>query len=104
MEAIILSKDQFEQLIAKIDDIEALKTKAGFTDETIYGAEDSLIKQWTKEQMIGAINTKSFPAGNTATKDGLVVNDDDIPFKESTEDVTPRNRTSVRRASEDYGF
>ena len=90
--------------IAKIDDLEVLKTIAGFTDETIYGAEDSLIKTWTKEQMIEAINTKKFPTGNNVTNEETSISEDNIPFKESTENVTPRNRTSVRRASEDYGF
>lgn len=90
--------------IEKVGDLEELKAKCEFTDETIYGAEDSLIKIWTKEQMIEAINTKKFPTGNNATNEETSISEDDIPFKESTENVTPRNRTSVRRASEDYGF
>ena len=90
--------------IEKVGDLEELKAKCEFTDETIYGAEDSLIKIWTKEQMIEAINTKKFPTGNNVTNEETSISEDDIPFKESTENVTPRNRTSVRRASEDYGF
>lgn len=80
--------------LVKFDDLSALKEKAGFTESTIYGDEDSFIRQWTKEQMIEAINTKAYPTGKEKVEAEV-----DVPF-----DVIPRNRTAVRKADDNLGF
>lgn len=63
------------------------KAEVGYTDDILYGSEDSLIKSWTAEQMEEAIATGQYPRTTT-----------EQPAQE--EAPQPRNRT----AQVDYGF
>ena len=64
-----------------------VKAELGYTDDVLYGADDSLIKTWTADQMEEAIKTGQFPRGNATTT-------------EQDETPQPRNRA----AQVDYGF
>ena len=68
--------------------LDEAKAEVGYTDDILYGSEDSLIKSWTAEQMEEAIATGQYP--RTATTEQ--------PAQE--EAPQPRNRT----AQVDYGF
>ena len=67
--------------------LEELRAELGYTDDVLYGADDSLIKTWTADQMEEAIKTGQFPRGNATTT-------------EQEETPQPRNRA----AQVDYGF
>lgn len=68
--------------------LDEAKAEVEYTDDILYGSEDSLIKSWTAEQMEEAIATGQYP--RTATTEQ--------PAQE--EAPQPRNRT----AQVDYGF
>lgn len=68
--------------------LDEVKAEVGYTDDILYGSDDSLIKSWTAEQMEEAIATGQYP--RTATTEQ--------PAQE--EAPQPRNRT----AQVDYGF
>lgn len=68
--------------------LDEAKAEVGYTDDVLYGSEDSLIRSWTAEQMEEAIATGQYP--RTATTEQ--------PAQE--EAPQPRNRT----AQVDYGF
>ena len=70
--------------------LDEVKAELGYTDDVLCGADDSLIKTWTADQMEEAIKTGQFPRGNTTTTEQ--------PAQE--EAPQPRNRT----AQVDYGF
>ena len=70
--------------------LDEVKAELGYTDDVLYGADDSLIKTWTADQMEEAIKTGQFPKGNATTTEQ--------PAQE--EAPQPRNRT----AQVDYGF
>lgn len=67
--------------------LDEVKAEVEYTDDILYGSDDSLIKSWTAEQMEEAITTGQYP--RTTTKQ---------PAQE--EAPQPRNRT----AQVDYGF
>lgn len=67
--------------------LDEVKADVGYTDDILYGSEDSLIKSWTAEQMEEAIATGQYPRTTT-----------EQPVQEET--PQPRNRT----AQVDYGF
>ena len=67
--------------------LDEVKSELGYTDDVLYGADDSLIKTWTADQMEEAIKTGQFPRGNATTT-------------EQEETPQPRNRV----AQVDYGF
>ena len=67
--------------------LDEAKAEVGYTDDILYGSEDSLIKSWTAEQMEEAIATGQYPRTTT-----------EQPAQE--EAPQPRNRT----AQVDYGF
>lgn len=67
--------------------LDEAKTEVEYTDDILYGSEDSLIKSWTAEQMEEAIATGQYPRTTT-----------EQPAQE--EAPQPRNRT----AQVDYGF
>lgn len=82
-------------------DLEALKAKAEFTEDMIYGAPDSLVEVWTVAQMEEAIETGKKPRPvtakpETAPKDTPKAEEIEVPFTDSTETteatVTPRAR------------
>ena len=70
--------------------LDEVKADVEYTDDILYGSEDSLIKSWTAEQMEEAIATGQYPRGNATTTEQ--------PAQE--EAPQPRNRT----AQVDYGF
>ena len=67
--------------------LDEVKAELGYTDDVLYGADDSLIKTWTADQMEEAIKSGQFPRGKTTTT-------------EQDETPQPRNRA----AQVDYGF
>lgn len=67
--------------------LDEAKAEVEYTDDILYGSEDSLIKSWTAEQMEEAIATGQYPRTTT-----------EQPAQE--EAPQPRNRT----AQVDYGF
>lgn len=67
--------------------LDEAKAEVGYTDDILYGSEDSLIKSWTAEQMEEAIATGQYPRTTT-----------EQPSQE--EAPQPRNRT----VQVDYGF
>lgn len=85
--------------IDKDTDLDALKEKAGFTEDMIYGAADSKVKVWTVPQINEFISTGKYPTGNIDKPVQESDKKEDMPFYDSTEDVKPRQRTAP-----DYGF
>ena len=67
--------------------LDEVKAEVEYTDDVLYGSEDSLIRSWTAEQMEEAIATGQYPRTTT-----------EQPAQE--EAPQPRNRT----AQVDYGF
>lgn len=67
--------------------LDEVKAEVEYTDDILYGSDDSLIKSWTAEQMEEAIATGQYPRTTT-----------EQPAQE--EAPQPRNRT----AQVDYGF
>ena len=67
--------------------LDEVKAELGYTDDVLYGSDDSLIKTWTADQMEEAIKSGQFPRGKTTTTE-----QDETPH--------PRNRA----AQVDYGF
>lgn len=79
-------------------DLEALKVKAGFTEDMIYGAPDSVVKVWTVGQINEALATGKFPKTVTTKaqptepeKEVTPAEDIEIPFDDGAE-VKPRDR------------
>lgn len=66
--------------------LQEMKADLGFTNDLLFGADDSLIKSWTADQMEEALTTGRFPKVNN--------------MKEVQEAPQPRNRV----ASVNYGF
>lgn len=83
-------------------DLEVLKAKAGFTEDMIYGAPDSVVKVWTVGQINEALATGKFPKPVTtkaqpteAEKEVTPAEDIEIPFDEGAE-VKPRDRENFQ--------
>ena len=67
--------------------LDEVKAEVGYTDDILYGSDDSLIKSWTAEQMEEAIATGQYPRTTT---------------EQPAQEEAPQPRT--RTAQVDYGF
>ena len=86
--------------IETTNDLEALKAKAKFTEDMIYGAPDSLVEVWTVAQMEEYITTGRKPRPVTTSKPENVPKAEEIevPFTDSTDTNKPADEAVTPRA------